>query len=67
MHQLGVGWKGDGFFLHGRIDDDLGKVRRLRRAGARCDREALLDKSDETLPRFCGHRIKRLGALPVRE
>ena len=49
MHEPGVGWKSDRLWLHGRIDDDLGKIGRLRRAGARGDRKALLDQRDKPL------------------
>ena len=42
MHQLGVCGEGDRLLLHGRIDDHLGEVRWLRRAGSRSDRKALL-------------------------
>ena len=49
MHQLGVGGKRDGLRLNRRVDDDLGKVRRFGRAGARGDVQTLLDQRDELL------------------
>ena len=49
MHELGVGRKGHRLGLHGGVDDHLGKIGRLRRAGAGGDREALLDQRDEPL------------------
>ena len=49
MHQLGVGRKGDSLGLNGRVDDHLGKVGGLGRAGARGDRQALLDQRDKAL------------------
>ena len=49
MHELGVGRKGHRLGLHGGVDDHLGEVGGLRRAGARGDREALLDQRDELL------------------
>ena len=49
MHQLGVGRKGDRLGLHRGVDDDLGKVGRLRRAGARGHRQALLEQRGQLL------------------
>jgi hypothetical protein len=49
MHELRVGRKGDRLGLHLRVDDDLGKVGRLRRAGARGHRKALLDQRRQPL------------------
>ena len=49
MHQLGVGRERHRLGLHRGVDDHLGKVRRLGRAGARRDVQALLDQRDELL------------------
>jgi hypothetical protein len=49
MHQLGVGRKGDRLRLYGGVDDHLGKVGGLRRAGARRHRQALLDQRRKPL------------------
>jgi hypothetical protein len=49
MHQLGVGRERDRLGLHCRVDDHLGKVRRLGRAGARRHVQALLNQRDELL------------------
>jgi len=49
MHQLGVGRKRHRLRLHGGVDDHLGEVRRLGRAGS-CRRvQALLDQRDKLL------------------
>ena len=47
MHQPDIGRESDSLRLHTRIDDDLGKIRRLRRAGPRRGRKALLRKGGE--------------------
>ena len=49
MHELGVGRKGDRLGLHGGVDNHLGEVGGLGRAGARRDRQALLDQRHELL------------------
>ena len=49
MHELGVGRKGHRLGLPGGVHNHLGKIGRLRRAGAGGDREALLDQRDEPL------------------
>ena len=49
MHELRVGRKGDRLGLHRRVDGDLGKVDRLRRAGARGHRKTLLDQRRQPL------------------
>ena len=49
MHQLGVGRKRHRLGLHRSVDDHLGEVGRLGRAGARGDVQALLDQGDELL------------------
>ncbi len=49
MHQLGVGGKRHRLGPHRGVDDDLGKVRRLGRAGSRGDIQALLNPRDELL------------------
>ena len=49
MHQLGVGRKRHRLGLHRGVDDHLGEVGRLGRAGARGDVQALLDQGDELL------------------
>jgi hypothetical protein len=47
MHKLGVGRERHGLRLHRRIDDHLGEIRRLGRAGARGDVQALLNQRHE--------------------
>ena len=49
MHQPGVGGMRDGLGLHGGVDDHLGEVRRLGRAGFGGDRKALLDQRSQPL------------------
>ena len=49
MHELGVGRKGDRLGLHGGVDDHLGEVGGPGRAGARRDRQALLDQRRQPL------------------
>jgi hypothetical protein len=44
LHELRVGRKGHRLRLHDGVDDDPGKVRELRRLGARGNRKALLDR-----------------------
>ena len=49
MHQLGVGREGHSLGLNRGVDNDLGEVGRLGRAGARGDVQAFLDQRDELL------------------
>ena len=49
VHKLRIGWEGDRLRLHRGVDDEPRKVRRFRCAGARRDRQALLDQRDELL------------------
>ena len=49
MHELGVGRKGHRLGLHRGVDNHLGEVGGLGRAGARGDRKALLDQRHELL------------------
>ena len=49
MHELRVGRKGDRLGLHRGVDNDLGEVGGLDRAGARGHRMALLDQRHELL------------------
>jgi hypothetical protein len=50
VHQLRVGRGRHGLRLHGRVDDDAGEVRRLRRAGAGRGRKALLKPTSFSSP-----------------
>lgn len=47
MHEFGVGRERHRLRLHRRIDDDAGEVRRLGRANARGDIQALLNERDD--------------------
>ena len=49
VHQLGIGRKGDRLLLHGGVEDHLGEVGGLGRAGAGGDGQALLQERQQPL------------------